>query len=132
MLIIDAFKAFFNTLKGQKPDSYEPLKRLQEKSRLIDFFKEDISSYSDEEVGAAVRQIHKDAAKALEDELSIRPLFVENEGAIVTIEPGFNPFHIKLVGNVLGSGPYEGTLMHKGWKSDKNEVVLYPAEIEVK
>ena len=41
---------------------------LQRDSRLIDFLQEDIAAYSDDQIGAAVREIHdqsRDADRAL-------------------------------------------------------------------
>ena len=51
---------------------------LQREGRLVDFLKEDISSYSDEQVGAAVRQIHASCSKVLNENfalLSLHSLF---------------------------------------------------------
>ena len=40
---------------------------LQQTGRLIDFFKEDIHDFTDAQIGAAVRQIHQDCSKSLEE-----------------------------------------------------------------
>lgn len=53
------------------------LSLLQHSGRLVDFLKEDISSYSDAQIGAAVRQIQSDCAKSLEDLVTIRPVMEE-------------------------------------------------------
>lgn len=137
MRLFDAFKAFFNVLFGcrqacakQQPDSI--LKTLQEKSRLIDFLKEDISTYSDSDIGAAVRQIHKDAGLALEEVVGIRPIVEQDEGADITITVGYDAHEIKLVGEATGHGPYGGKVRHRGWKGIKIPGILHPAEVEVK
>jgi len=59
----------------------------------------------------------------------------------VTIEPGFAPQEVKLTGNVQGSGPYRGTLVHRGWRAEDvslpvpmkghDAMVLAPAEVEL-
>jgi hypothetical protein len=59
----------------------------------------------------------------------------------VTIESGFDPDAVRLVGNVSGSAPYRGVLNHGGWRAeavslpelvgDHDATVLAPAEVEV-
>lgn len=154
MHLIAAFKAFFSTLFSgpkkveQKPESKKDrnhlilLQTLQEKGRFVDFFLEDIESFSDAQIGAAVRQVHKECRKELEELFAIRPLLNEKEGDTVTIQEGFDPKEIKLVGNVSGKGPYKGKVAHPGWICKKEalpkalggldkKAVLAPAEIEV-
>lgn len=115
---------------------------LQQSGRLIDFFKEDIASFDDAQIGAAVRKIHQDCSKTLEEFVTIRPLMTEHEGATVRVPQGFDAACIKVVGKVKGEPPYTGTLIHKGWKAHKrslpkkigehNNDVICPAEIEVR
>ncbi|MBJ7449756.1 MAG: DUF2760 domain-containing protein [Parachlamydiales bacterium] len=152
-----AFRAFFKALKQpkeiedflleKKEISVEEqshlrlLNLLQNSSRLIDFFKEDISSYSDAQVGTAVRKIHADCAKALEDLVTIRPVVEDLEGAKITLNKGYDPTKYKIMGNIKGSPPFTGTVRHRGWKAHKlslpktqlesSKEVLCPAEVEV-
>lgn len=159
MSLINAFKAFLKAWKQPKEaeeflcgspkliDSSDAshirlLGILQQSGRLIDFLKEDITGYSDEQVGAAVRKIHEDCSKSLEDIVTIRPLMEEMEGTTVRIPAGYDPAAIKIVGNIKGEPPYEGILMHKGWKAHKRSLpkkaeekvgdVIYPAEVEIR
>lgn len=114
---------------------------LQNNGRFIDFLKEDISPFSDAQVGAVVRKIHEDCSKSLEDYITIRPVFEDKEGSSVTIPSGYDPSEVKIVGNVTGNTPLKGVLRHKGWKAHKlslpkqlgenKEEVLAPAEVEV-
>lgn len=118
------------------------LNYLQQTSRLIDFIKEDIASFNDAQVGAAVRKIHQDCAQALEELVTIRPLKDEQEGTTIQIPKGYNPAEVKVVGKVKGEPPFTGTLVHRGWKAQKRSLpkktgeqtpeVICPAEIEVK
>lgn len=114
---------------------------LQQSARLIDFFKEDISSCNDAQVGAAVRKIHEECRKKLEELVTIRPIYEEAEGSRIQIPVGYDPLCIKVVGKVKGQPPYTGVLVHKGWKAHKRSLskqighqndVLYPAEVEVR
>jgi len=118
------------------------LTMLQSSGRLVDFLKEDISDYSDAQVGAAVRKIHEECAKSLEDTITIRPVMAENEGTTVKVPPGYDASCIKVVGKIKGEPPYTGVLVHKGWKAHKRSLpknlstessdIICPAEIEVK
>lgn len=118
------------------------LSLLQHSSRMIDFLKEDITSYSDAQVGSAVRKIHEDCSKSLEDLITIRPVMQEREGAQVHVPSGYDPASIKVVGKVVGNPPFTGTLVHKGWKAHKrtlpkkvgegNSEIICPAEVEVR
>jgi hypothetical protein len=129
--------------KGKKEDRshLRLLAILQNSSRLIDFFQEDISNYNDTQVGAAVRTIHGETRKILEEMVTIRPVMDLDEGARVDIPAGFDPNKIKVVGNVVGNGPYKGVLIHPGWQAHKLSLpkapeeqmieVLSPAEVEV-
>ncbi|MFT4551498.1 MAG: hypothetical protein ACI9S8_000111 [Chlamydiales bacterium] len=114
---------------------------LQNSGRFIDFLKEDISPFSDVQVGTVVRKIHEECSKSLEDYITIRPVFEGQEGSSVTIPSGYDPSEIKIVGNVTGNTPLKGILRHKGWKAHKlslpqqlgesKQEVLAPAEVEV-
>ena len=117
------------------------LSLLQREGRLIDFIAEDLSLYEDAQIGAAVRGIHENCKKVIDKSLSPKPIIDKSEGDIVTIEPGFNPAAIKLIGNVSGNPPFKGILRHRGWQSKKEELptlsgsqeegILAPAEIEL-
>lgn len=115
---------------------------LQQSGRLIDFFKEDISTFGDAQVGAAVRKIHQDCGKNLEELVTIRPVMDENEGAEVVVPAGYDASEIKIVGKIAGEAPFKGVIVHRGWKAHKRSLpkkvgeqmneVLYPAEVEVR
>ncbi len=114
---------------------------LQKKGRLIDFLQEDISSYEDGQIGAAVRNIHKGCLKAIKDNMNIEPVMKETEGSDVTVEEGFDPSVIRLTGNVVGSPPFKGVLRHNGWRvstttfpplpENQDLSIIEPAEIEI-
>jgi len=115
---------------------------LQQSSRLIDFLKEDLSGFDDAQVGAAVRKIHEDSNKCLEELVTIRPVMEESEGVKITVPQGYDPLKIKVIGKVKGEPPYTGFLVHKGWKAHKRSLpkkvgenvtdVICPAEVEIR
>lgn len=130
--------------KSESPDHshLRLLYYLQHSGRLIDFLKEDITTFNDAQIGSAVRKIHQDCAKNLEELVTIRPLRDESEGATVQVQKGYNPAEIKVVGKIKGEPPFTGVLVHRGWKAHKLSLpknigetsveVICPAEIEVK
>lgn len=114
---------------------------LQRKGRLVDFLMEDMSGYDDVDVGAAARAVHDGCHKVLSELLTVERIFSADEGATVTVEAGFDPSEVQLVGQVSGNAPFTGTLNHAGWRAkaitlpklndghDAN--VLAPGEIEL-
>jgi len=115
---------------------------LQQEARLVDFLKEPLDGYTDVQIGAAVRDVHRDGAAALERLFAIRPLRREAEGSDVTVPAGFDAGAVRLTGRVTGAPPYRGTLRHPGWTTTKAELprwtgdaaaarVIAPAEVEI-
>ncbi|HEY1107392.1 MAG TPA: DUF2760 domain-containing protein [Opitutaceae bacterium] len=88
---------------------------LQREGRLIDFLQEDVSAYSDADIGAAARVVHAGSRKALQQYLTLEPALAGAEGDATTVPAGFNAERIRLTGNVAGQPPYRGTLKHHGW-----------------
>ena len=115
---------------------------LQREARLVDFLKEDISAYANEQIGAAVRDVHRDAAGVLERLFSLQPVMSQPEGASVEVPAGSDAARVRLVGNVSGNPPFRGTLRHAGWEATKVQLpewsgsaasarVVAPAEVEL-
>jgi Domain of unknown function (DUF2760) len=115
---------------------------LQRDGRLVDFLQEDIDPYSDAQIGAAVRDIHRGCRKALREYLTVSPILPGQEESEVTIAPDFDPVSIRLTGNVQGSPPFRGVLKHHGWRVEAvhlpvlpgardDSSVLAPAEVEI-
>ncbi|MCS6864016.1 MAG: DUF2760 domain-containing protein [Gemmataceae bacterium] len=112
---------------------------LQAEARLVDFLLEDIHGASDEQIGQAVREVHKKAQAALKQHLVLEQVLPGQEDETVTIPPGFDPSAIRVVGNVTGHPPFTGTIQHPGWRVKEikltppaegvDEFVLQPAEV---
>lgn len=90
---------------------------LQEKGRFVDFLMDDVSSYSDAQVGAAARIVHSGCKQVLQQCFKIEPLFEEKEGTTITVQPGYSAHEVRLTGKISGSAPFTGTLVHRGWKT---------------
>jgi len=113
---------------------------LQRDSRLIDFLMEDIASYSDDQVGAAVRSLHDLCRDALTRYVQLAPIIDGVEGTFTRLA-SIDPASVKLLGNVPPQPPAGGVLRHKGWRCAKVDLpalhgkqdmkVLAPAEVEI-
>ena len=119
------------------------LATLQREARFVDFIQEQLGSYSDAQIGAAVRDVHRQCAEVLGRIFGLRPLVEAAEGAEMDVPVGFEPARFRLVGNVTGQPPYRGRLCHHGWEASKVELpewtggaaaarVVAPAEVELK
>jgi Domain of unknown function (DUF2760) len=120
------------------------LSLLQREGRLVDFLAEAIDSYSDAQIGAAARDVHRGLRRALGDALPTEPVMAEREDSKVRVDPGFDPRRIRLTGHVIGEPPYTGTLKHHGWRvrevklpelvrgdHELDLTVVAPAEVEL-
>ena len=114
---------------------------LQKEGRLLDFLLEDIEAYTDAQVGAAVRNIHRDCQEILKERIGVKPVLDGEEESQVTVDSGFDPSRIRLIGNVTGDPPFSGVLKHHGWYAGGvnlpplpqgyDPLVIAPAEVEL-
>ena len=101
-----------------KDAAFQLLSLFQQEGRLIDFLHEDLTGFSDEEIGAAARVVHQGSRKVLDQYFSLSPVRKEAEESSLTLEASFDNRAIQLTGQVTGEAPYKGTLIHKGWQVD--------------
>jgi hypothetical protein len=113
---------------------------LQRDARILDFFMEDLAPYSDEQIGAAARDVHVKTREILTRHFAPQPVIDAVEGSAVNA-PGEAAL-VKFIGNVPASGKAKGgALRHRGWRasaaslpklsSRQDLTILAPAEIEV-
>lgn len=158
-----AFKAFFRCLrKGPTSDkiaeilsqekqellpapkgpsfatSAQLLAAFQKEGRFIDFLQEDLTSFPDAQVGSVARGVQKGCRQVMQQYLTLAAVLDHKEGEKVTVDEGFDPHRISLVGKVEGSPPFQGILRHHGWRLEKDALpplgrpdVLLPAEVEL-
>jgi hypothetical protein len=124
--------------------SGEPIRLLgllQREARLLDFLMENLSAYDDQQIGASVRDIQAKSQSVIKKHVMLEPVMAQEEGSRVTVQAGFDPAAIRLVGNVSGQPPFNGTLQHAGWRvktatlpkptDGQDEFILMPAEVEL-
>lgn len=161
-----AFKTFFRTIRDQsfaaklaawldepapvlpkasetprRTAAIELLATLQREGRLVDFLQESIDGYSDAQIGAAVRDIHRDCRQTLDRVFGLQPLRQEAEGQPVDLPAKRDPGAWKLTGRV-DSEAKQGILRHHGWTLTRHELpawtgsdeaawIVAPAEVEI-
>lgn len=114
---------------------------MQRDARMLDFFMEDIAPYSDEQVGAAARDVQEKSREILIRHFAPAPVIDAVEGSTASAPEGKGNL-IKYIGNVPSSGqPPAGILRHRGWRatavslpqvnSREDLALLAQAEIEV-
>ncbi len=113
---------------------------LQRDARLLDFLMEDISGYADDQIGAAVRELHDQCRDSVARYVTLEPVIDGVEGTFAKA-PSSDPGVVKFVGNVPAKPPAGGLLRHKGWRAAKIDLptpaprqdasIIAPAEIEI-
>jgi hypothetical protein len=114
---------------------------LQREGRLVDFLREPLDGFSDADIGAAARDVHRGCRKVLDQHVSLEPVMPGSEEARVVVPKGFDPAEIRLIGEAKGEPPFRGTLRHHGWRvvdarlpalaEGVDRTVIAPAEVEL-
>jgi hypothetical protein len=126
-----------------RSDALTLLAALQREARFVDFIQESLEEFSDAQIGAAARDVHRDCQEVIERMFGIVPASTESEGAEIEVARGYDPGCWKLTGNPEGEPPFRGPLAHHGWKATRCQLpewsgskaaerVLAPVEVEVK
>jgi hypothetical protein len=112
---------------------------LQRDGRLIDFLMEDLGPYSDQQVGAAVRDVHAGCRASLARYVTLAPIIDDEEGRTITLEGAVDPGRVRVIGHAAGS-PVRGVLRHRGWDATRldlpplaasSRAIVAPAEVEI-
>ncbi len=118
------------------------LAALQREARFVDFVKEPLASYSDAQIAAAAREVHRDCGAVLERFFALVPAVAQPEGSMLEVPAGYDAGRYRLTGNVTGQPPYRGKLVHPGWEATRCELpswsgkeesarVVAPVEVEI-
>ena len=114
---------------------------LQRDGRFIDFLMEDLATYNDAQIGAAVRDVHAGCRRILDRHVTLESILSGSEGDAITIGSSPDPAAVHLVGNVTARPPLRGRLLHKGWRAQRTTLppladpgaraIVAQAEVEV-
>ncbi|MBN1603998.1 MAG: DUF2760 domain-containing protein [Chitinispirillaceae bacterium] len=138
----EVVKKEIKPVKKKQSDSIQLLAAFQREGRLVDFLMEPIDTYSDAQIGAAVRDVHRDCKSVLDRVCAPHPISENEEGKQVTVPAGFDPSFYRLSGNVTGKPPFNGVVRHRGWNatrlelpqwqgSDESATIIAPVEVEL-
>jgi hypothetical protein len=128
--------------KQARSEAITLLAALQREARFVDFIKEPLEGYSDAQIGAAARDVHRDCGKVLDRLFSIRAIDSQEEGSTLQVPAGFDAGRYRLTGNVVGNPPFHGRLVHHGWEAGEAQLpewtgtpqsarVIAPIEVEL-
>jgi hypothetical protein len=126
----------------KRSDAISLLATLQREARFVDLAQESLEAYSDEQVGAAARDVLRDCRSVLKRLFDLQPVVRAAEGAEIDVPAGFDAGQFRLTGRVEGPPPFRGRLMHHGWQAARCEIpqwsgsaeaarILAPAEVEL-
>jgi hypothetical protein len=130
-----------STAQHHRDGALALLALLQREGRLVDFLREPLDGFSDADIGAAARDVHRGCRKVLDQHLSLEPVMPGAEEAKVAVPKGFDPAEVRLIGEAKGEPPFRGTLRHHGWRvvdarlpalaDGVDRTVIAPAEVEL-
>lgn len=120
------------------------LSLFQEKGRLLDFLMDDITLYSDAQVGAAGRVVHQGCSKVLSEFFNVSPLHTDDEGTVINLRKEDSILAYRVLGRSFDQTPFDARILHRGWGTDKvnvprrslapntlsNKFVISPVEVE--
>lgn len=102
------------------------LATLQREARLVDLIQEDLSQYSDAQVGAAARPCLQQCGGVLNRLFELQPLIVASEGATVEVRGSASPMRYQWIGEGTAES---GKLIHHGWQATKVELPTWAGEL---
>lgn len=128
--------------KPARSEALTLLSTLQREARFVDFFQEQLDGYSDAQIGAAVRDVHRDTAAVLQRLFALHPVCDVDEGSPVPVPTTADAAKFRLTGNITDQPTGQGILRHPGWQATRCDLpiwngqestaqIITPAEIEM-
>jgi hypothetical protein len=125
----------------RRNDAITLMAALQREARFVDLVQESLEQYSDEQIGAAARDVLRDCREVLSRMFELQPVVPGEENDMVDAPAPLIAGRLRVTGNVAGQPPFRGRLIHHGWEAarcdlpnwsgDEQSVrVIAPAEIE--
>ena len=105
----------------KRSDALTLLETLQREARLLDFVMEEIDSYSDAQVGGAVREVHRGCREVISRLFAVHSVVDLAEGSQFEVTSETDSARVRLAGNVSESRPLSGELVHAGWQVERCE-----------
>jgi hypothetical protein len=125
----------------RRSDALTLLSALQREARFVDLVQESLTQYSDEQIGAAARDVLRDCRAVIDRMFALQPVLSGEENEMVETPAKLVAGRLRVTGNVSGDPPYRGRLVHHGWEATRCDLpswagdgesarVVAPAEIE--
>lgn len=121
-----------------RSDAITLLATLQREARLVDLIQEDLTAYSDAQIGAAARPCLKQCAATLQRVLALRPLEPTPDGTVISVPKDASILRYQWIGEAEGD---TGKLLHHGWQAthvqlsewtggQADQLVIAPAQVQ--
>ncbi|MCS7237399.1 MAG: DUF2760 domain-containing protein [Thermoguttaceae bacterium] len=118
------------------------LATLQREARFVDFIMEPLDQYTDAQIGAAVRDIHRDCARAIQRIFGLRAIVAQAEGEAIELPAGYDAARFRVIGQGAQAGAVRARVIHRGWEATRCQLPLWsggasaasviaPAELEI-
>ncbi len=102
-----------------RSDAVSLLAALQREARLVDLIQENLSAYSDAQIGSAARPCLTQCASVLDRMLGLQPIVESAEGQSIEVPADATPSRYLWVGEGSGNS---GKLVHHGWQATRIEL----------
>jgi len=124
--------------ESMRSDAITLLATLQREARLLDLVKENLSAYSDAQVGAAARPCLTQCAATLDRVLGVKAIESASDGQAISVPESTTPSRYTWIGEGSGS---TGKLVHHGWEASRVDLphwtgvdadahVIAPAQVQ--
>ncbi len=110
---------------SRRSDAISLLAALQREARLVDLIQENLSAYSDAQIGAAARPCLTQCASVLDRMLGLQPIVSAAEGESIDVPADAHPSRYLWIGEGSGSS---GKLVHHGWQATRVELPKWTGE----
>jgi len=125
-VVVDSTKAIVSAPKPpSRSDAVALLATLQREARLIDLIKENLSAYSDAQVGAAARPCLVQCAATLDRIMGLKPIETTSDGQTITVPESATAARYSWIGEGEGA---TGKLIHHGWEASRVELPSWTGE----
>ncbi len=116
--------------KSARSEAITLLATLQREARFVDLVQEPLGDFSDEQIGAAARDVLRSCGEVLRRTFDLQPVVQEAENSVVETPASLGAGRYRLTGNVVGDPPFRGRLVHHGWEARKCELASWSGEAE--
>ena len=108
-----------------RSDAITLLSALQREARLVDLIQENLSEFSDAQVGAAARPCLEQSSATLNRLFDLKPVCEAADGSTVDVGPEETAARYQWTGE--GSGT-SGSLIHHGWQASQVELPQFSGD----